>query len=376
MEGNYDCSYIMDDFPENISTVEDLNKILLFSYERNISDIFIRVDDHIWASVYNDKRRVSHRKIKSGEVTTLINIINGGHSVDYIADKNAIDRSHEFTVRDNLKKQRYRFRINACGFLINGKDGIIITIRGIPIDVPRIDQLDVEDDIIRVATQSKSGMMLVCGATGQGKSTLLAAIMAEILERESSNANIITIESPIEFVYDKVNSPTSFITQQEVGKNLKSFHMGVENALRMAPDIILIGEMRNYETISAGVDASVTGHMVYSTLHASSTHETMNRMINQYPSALRDEGRIMLSDSIKMIVVQKLVKTVDNKRTALRSYLEFTPEVKEIISNTPNDLITKKIRELTEERGQTMYQCAKRKYEAGLIDESVLKSQG
>lgn len=371
MDKQFDEKYLIE-IPSALSNEDDVNKILVFADDNGVSDVFIRSDDHIWASLHGRKVPLTKRKLSNNEVKVILNQINGAHSFSYLSEGSTIDRSHDFEMsstdeNSRVRRRRYRFRLNATSYLSYGTVGVIMTFRSIPTTVPELAKMDVEDDIVRCATQTDQGLILVCGATGNGKSTLLAGIIGSMLQDPNGHRNIITIEKPIEFVYDSIEKPTSWITQSEVGQSLKSFAHGVENALRMAPNTILVGEARDYETISSAINASMTGHTCFSTVHSNTVPETIPRMVGAYPAELRDQAKNSLNDAMKMIIVQRLIPSADGKRVALRSYLEFTDEVREVIAITPLDQITKRIRELTNEKGQSMVESARKHLEAGRI---------
>lgn len=377
MSDVFDEDFLIN-IPNSLSTEEEINKILKFASDKDVSDIFIRSDDHIWASIYGKKKPLTKRKLSNNEVKVILNQIYGSHSFGYLSEGQVINKSHDFFVNDGVDeykrpiRKRYRFRLNATSFLSYGTLGVVLTFRSIPTTVPELEKMDVEQAIIDCSTKTDQGLIVVCGATGNGKSTLLAGLIGYMLRDPNGHRNIITIESPIEFVYDTIDKPTSIITQCEVGQSLQSFHQGVENALRQAPNTILVGEARDYETISSAINASVTGHTCFSTVHSNNTHETIPRMIAQYPEELRDQAKNSLNDALKMIVVQRLIPSVDNKRVAIRSYLEFDDEVREIIANTKKELISKKIKELTIERGQSMTKSATNHYKDGKISKEWL----
>ena len=180
-----------------------------------------------------------------------------------------------------------------------------------------------------------------------------------------------TYESPIEFTYDDVKKYTSIVSQSEIPLHIPSFADGVRNALRRKPRLILVGEARDLETIGAVLEAALTGHPVYTTMHTNGVAETIRRLVGTFPEEERAGRTIDLIETLKLIIWQKLVPTVDNKRVALREYLVFSDEVRDIlISSDPNKL-TEKTREVLIKYGQTMLQDAKVKLDQGIIKQST-----
>ena len=181
---------------------------------------------------------------------------------------------------------------------------------------------------------------------GSGKSTLLASIIRELVEREDSHRKVLTYEAPIEFVYDMLNKPTAIISQAEIPRHLPSFAAGVRNALRRSPGLILVGESRDTETISASIEAALTGHPVYTTLHSNGVPETIRRLVASFPADERVGRIIDILETVRLVIWQKLVPTVDGKRVALREYLVFDEHVRDELISAPADQIIQRTREL------------------------------
>jgi len=228
--------------------------------------------------------------------------------------------------------------------------------------------LNVEPEIIK-AMAPDQGTVVVTGPTGSGKSTLLAAIIKALAEDVDSNRKILTYESPIEFVYDLVTMPSSVMSQSEIPRHLPSFSAGVRNALRRKPRLILVGEARDAETISAVIDAALTGHPVYTTLHSNGVSDAVRRMISTFPADERHGRALDILETLRLVIWQKLAPSVDGKRVALREYLVFDQEVRDILIDTQVELLAAKTRQLLKERGQPMVVDAKKKFEEGILPE-------
>lgn len=351
----------------------NLQDMLVGMSEKGGSDLFIMGNGQIWLSIHGRKEKVTNRKISDNEVERLIEAIYGENAKSILGSRKPIDTQYEFKTSYNddgiTRKKRYRFRINAVNSIRKGRTSITITIRTIPTTPPTVQEIGVEQELIDITRQIDQGLILVVGATGNGKSTLLASIIRDQLEDPDGHRNIVTIEHPIEFVYDYVESPSSFVTPLEVGKGIESFNDGVINSLRMAPTTILVGEARDYETISSAINASVTGHVVFSTVHANSVAETFQRMISEYPPDMQGQAKYSLVQAVKVVVAQRLIPTVDGKRTAIREYLILNQRIKDQLSTSKN--IGQKANEMVAKYGKPMMSDVESKFKAGIISEKV-----
>ena len=184
---------------------------------------------------------------------------------------------------------------------------------------------------------------------------------------------MLTYEAPIEFVYDEIETISSVVSQSEIPRHLPTFAEGVRNALRRKPRLIMVGECRDAATISAALEAALTGHPVYTTLHTSGVAETMRRLVTSFSGEERLGRTIDILETIRLCIWQKLVPTVDGKRVALREYLVFDEEARDILlEGNPND-VTTTTRKLVRQRGQLMTLDAKDKFDQGIISERVYK---
>lgn len=215
-----------------------------------------------------------------------------------------------------------RFRIN----IFFQMDGVSAVFRLIPVKILTIDELQLPQ-IVHSFCQAERGLVMVTGVTGSGKSTTLAAIIDEINNTRAKH--IITIEDPIEFVH---KDRKCIINQRSVGQDTRSFSAALRAALREDPDIILVGEMRDVETIEIALHAADTGHLVFSTLHTLDARETVNRIISVFPHDEQNRVRMTLSAVIKGVISQRLLPTVDGKRTAALEIMVRTPRIEQLIA--------------------------------------------
>ncbi|HEY7968247.1 MAG TPA: PilT/PilU family type 4a pilus ATPase [Solirubrobacteraceae bacterium] len=214
-----------------------------------------------------------------------------------------------------------RFRINA----FRQRDGVALAARVIPYRIPTIDELNLPPVIATLADEVR-GIVLVTGTTGSGKSTTLAAMINQI--NQTRAAHILTIEDPIEFVH---RNNRSIIGQREVGADARSFHGALRHILRQDPDVILIGEMRDEETVSTALSAAETGHLVLSTIHTIDAAESINRMLDFFPARQHALIRSMLAGTMRGVISQRLVPATGGGRVAACEVLRMTGRVREMI---------------------------------------------
>lgn len=214
-----------------------------------------------------------------------------------------------------------RFRVN----IYKQRNSTALAIRVISLDMPTLDSLGYPDTLKDIFNL-KRGLVLVTGPTGSGKSTTLAALINEINSNRESH--IITIEDPIEFLH-KHNK--SIVNQREIGKDTLSYERALKAALREDPDVILIGEMRDLETISTAITAAETGHLVFSTLHTIGAAKTIDRIVDVFPPHQQEQIKIQLASVLQTIISQQLVETVDGDRTAALEIMVATPAIKNLI---------------------------------------------
>lgn len=358
-------NYMLPNEPPRISA-RDIDGLLLHCVNIKASDITIQTDEEVVAEVYGKLRRITKRRMTAAELGEIVSglyqsesgmaKLNGGHDLDF---------AYEMRPERNI---RMRFRVNATAISVQGHTGIQITIRTIPGIPPHIKDLAVEKEVL-ANFAPKQGLVLITGATGSGKSTLLAGLIRSLCEDPEGHRKILTYESPIEFVYDEVEKPSTVVGQTEIGRHLKTFADGVRNALRRKPMVILVGEARDAETIGECVTASMTGHLTYSTVHSNGVADTIRRMVNVFPDGEKHARAVDIVSSLKMIVSQMLIPSTDGKRVALREYLIFNEEVVDKLLNGGVDNMTMVARQIVKTHGQTFLADATKKFKEGRIDE-------
>ena len=236
------------------------------------------------------------------------------------------DNREEFARRNDTDfayevKGLSRFRVN----VFRDRKGVGTVMRTIPFEIPSAEKLGVPDVILEMANLSK-GLVLVTGPTGSGKSTTLAALIDHI--NQTRKCHLITVEDPVEFVHP---NKKCLINQREIGRHTDSFKDALRAALREDPDIVLVGEMRDLETIEIAVETAETGHLVFGTLHTTTAPSTVDRIIDQFPADRQDQIRQMLASSLKGVVAQVLCKKKGGGRVAAHEILVGTAAVSNMI---------------------------------------------
>jgi len=256
-----------------------------------------------------------------------------------------------------------RFRVNFF-YQLNGLSSVM---RIIPVKILTLEELSLPP-IIKELSELHRGLILVTGVTGSGKSTTLAAMLDHI--NRTKKKHIITVEDPVEFVH---KDRESLVSQRGIGQDSHSFSNALKGALREDPDIILIGEMRDLETIEIALHAANTGHLVFSTLHTLDAKETINRVIGMFPKEEQNRIRITLASVLGGVVSQRLVKTVDGKRAAAIEVMKQTPRISDLIANNMDYEILDTIEEGKEIYGsQSFDQALLDLFNSGRVDRDVV----
>ncbi len=305
----------------------------------------------------------------NGDLLKLGNKIITHQELDGIAQAILTEKQyHELTTTKELDctyvlDEANRFRVNFFYQL----DGLSAVMRIIPVKILTLQELNLPPVITELANMHR-GLILVTGVTGSGKSTTLAAMLDHI--NRTKKKHIITVEDPVEFVHQ---DKESLVSQRGIGQDSLSFSNALKAALREDPDIILIGEMRDLETIEIALHAANTGHLVFSTLHTLDAKETINRVIGMFPQAEQNRIRMTMASVLEGVISQRLVKTTDGKRAAAIEVMKRTPRVAELIAQNRDYEILDTIEEGKEIYGsQSFDQALLDLYHAGRISEETV----
>jgi twitching motility protein PilT len=341
-------------------TFEQLKKIRAYlkkMIEVGGSDLHIKANSVIRARIDGELVQFAGGVLSKDDALTFAKELLKGRFAEFV-EKKEIDLVYPFD-------ERNRFRVN----MFFQVDGVSAVFRVIPIQIPTFDELHLPE-VLRSFTKLERGLVLVTGITGSGKSTTLATLINEInLTRKK---HIITIEDPVEFVH---KDRGCIINQRSVGQDTLSFKNALRGALREDPDIILVGEMRDVETINLALHAADTGHLVFSTLHTIDAKETINRIIAQFPTEEQPRVRLSLASVIQGIVSQRLIKTVSNKRRAAMEILVKTPRIEKLIMENRDYEINDAIEQgRSHYKSQTFDQSIFDLYKEGTISEEAALS--
>ena len=310
----------------------------------NGSDLHLKAEAIVRLRVHGDLLKLGDKKITHNELDGIAQAILTKEQYAELTSKKELDATY-------VLDEESRFRVN----FFYQMDGLSAVFRVIPVKILTLEELKLPKVITQLSEMHR-GLILVTGVTGSGKSTTLAAMLNHI--NRTKKKHIITVEDPVEFVHKDLEA---LVSQRGVGQDTLSFANALKGALREDPDIILIGEMRDLETIEIALHAANTGHLVFSTLHTLDAKETINRVIGMFPKEEQNRIRITLASVLSGVVCQRLVKTIDGKRAAAIEVMLQTPRIVDLITeNRDYELLD------TIEEGKEIY--GSQSFDQALID--------
>ncbi|GLR26007.1 MULTISPECIES: type IV pilus twitching motility protein PilT [Limnobacter] len=334
-----------------------LTELLTWTVEENASDLHLSADLPPMVRVDGEVRKLNDAVLSHREVYKLIESCMTEVQLQHWEQNHECDFS---TSVEGLS----RFRVNA----FMQSRGAAAAFRVVPSRVKSLDELGAPSVFKDIAREPK-GLVLVTGPTGSGKSTTLAAMVNEI--NRNDKAHILTIEDPIEFVHTPINC---VINQRELGEHTHSFGAALRSALREDPDVILVGEMRDLETIQLALTAAETGHLVFATLHTSSAPKTIDRIIDAFPSADKSMVRAMLSESLRAVICQTLLKQNAGGRVAAHEIMLATAPIRNLIREGKVAQMMSAIQTGAEQGMRTLEQSVQKLMVSGKITREVAMS--
>lgn len=351
-------------------TRDCLDELFAWAYRKDASDIRLQTHEPVRIQLHGRLLRVSRRTLTESEVEELVNALYGADGQARLKAGEDFDVSYEV---EPDRRTRMRFRVNATAVLTRGADGGAVVARALPNRVRALAEQDVEPEIVD-ACMPNEGLVLIAGGTGNGKSTLMAGMIRMMLETPLSHRAILEYSAPIEFIYDEIHGPTAMISQSEVPRHIATFEAALRNGMRRAGDVIVIGECRDGATMSAAADAALTSHAVYSSIHAGTLSETIQRIVSLCPVDKRTALTVAIAQTLRLIVNQRLVPSTDGKRTALREFLVFNRPIRRKLAETNPDRWPNLIEQLLASDGQSFRIATQRALDRGLISEETVRT--
>ena len=325
---------------------------------KKISDFHIRAGAPLAYRQTGEIIKVQEVMVTAQDLKDLLSMNCSEHEL------NKFDKTHELDTSITLSGLRFR-----ANFYKTIK-GPACVCRRVESKIPEMDQFNLPQSLYDIVDFHK-GLVLVTGPTGSGKSTTLAAIVNEI--NKTRTANIITVEDPVEFIHQ---DNKSIVSHREVGKQTETFAAALKAALREDPDVILVGEMRDLETISLALTAAETGHLVFGTLHTSGAPSTINRIIDVFPPEQQEQIRAQISTSLKMVVTQRLLKTRDGAgRVGAFEIMKCTAPIQNLIREAKIHQIPSIMQTAVRDGMITMDKSLEELVKSGKIDPGAARSE-
>ncbi|MBF0133827.1 MAG: type IV pilus twitching motility protein PilT [Magnetococcales bacterium] len=336
----------------------DISELLAFSVKNKASDLHLSAGMPPLIRVDGDIRRLNVPPLEHDEVHDMVyDIMNDKQRKDY---EETLEVDFSFEV-----PKLARFRVNAY----NQNRGAAAVFRTIPSDILSLEQLNCPE-IFKEFAETPRGIVLVTGPTGSGKSTTLAAIID--YKNKNEYGHILTMEDPIEFVHQ---SHKCLINQREIHRDTHSFANALRSALREDPDVIMVGEMRDLETIRLALSAAETGHLVFGTLHTTSAAKTIDRIVDVFPAAEKDMIRTMLSESLRAVISQTLLKKKGGGRVAAHEILVGTNAIRNLIRENKVAQMYSSIQTGRNFGMQTLEQCLQELLDKKLITKEAAREK-
>lgn len=365
--------------PGRYDLEEHLKVALLEAVAHKVSDVYMQPGEPILADLHGTMNAITRKRLDYAEVESIATWVSGQKdAIAQLAQRKPIDASYEVfdpKAVDKLGRSlRHRFRVNITAHEYRGSMGVQIVMRYIISEPPPLSMLQLDPEIIANVTP-RDGIVYVTGATGSGKTTTFAGLMRYIAENDTPiKGNIVTGEAPIEFKFDTLPRTHSIFVQSEIGKHFESFADFVKADMRRHPALIMVGEARDQETIEAAVEASNTGHPVWTTVHSKSVAGTFRRLVSRVDRAQQGAILFDIITTAQVVVSQTLVPKIGGGRYPLREFLVVTDALRDKFYDCADpNRISSVVQAAVEKHGRTMESVAREAMQKQIITSDVYK---
>ena len=342
-----------------------LDGLLVWAFRESASRIAFQTGHPVWVTIHGRNHRATRRAVDDYELSQIVNHLYGADGMARLQGGNDFDTAYSIPID---RATRLRFRLNATPTRTSRRAGSNLVLRPIPDLPPPLAAQGVEPGILD-AYRPRQGMVIVSGATGSGKSTLIAGMTVAKLSDPDGHYNIVEGAAPVEFLLERVRGASSTINQTEIPRDLPSFAAFIRGAMRREPTDIIVGECRDSETMDAAIQAAISGHVLTTTIHANDVALTMQRVASLCPPGERANLISAVAQSLRLVINQRLVRSVDGKRTALREFLVFDAGLRGALLRTDPGEWPAVTRRAVDERGQSYHAAIARAFDEGLISE-------
>lgn len=362
----------MNDIMERLRALPphaNLDTILIGCVEMGASRIHLQTDTSLKVRVHGRNYTVPSLRWANSEVSgALAKMYKSSTGALRLSKAEAIDTS--YIIWPDRRKRRYGFRVNAVAATIGSSDGTGIILRPLPEKPTPLEEQHVEPRLAE-ALDGETGGYLICGVTGSGKTTLMGGITRQRLEDPDCHCDIVEGAAPLELFYDLIEQKNASIQQTEIPRQLATFPDFIRAAMRQEPTDINIGECRDPETMVSTIQAIISGHRTTTSVHTNDPAATIRRVVSLCPDNDRDSLAIALVDNLKLIVNQRLLRSTDGRRTAIRSFLPFNRKIREALLDAPQAHWPNMVRGFVEDYGQTFEQSIKDVHAQGRISDEI-----
>ncbi len=352
---------IYNEEPKIRWSAKDFDALLLWGTKQGMSDLSLSSGNFAWMRVHGTWIKISERTISLDDLIYALESFTNNKSIGAALQSGKKDYDFAYHVEET-RGVRHRFRGNASPIAYGYITGVRIIFRVVAPEPAYISKLNLEREILENAFPN-NGLVLVTGVMGSGKSTTLSGILREIIE--IGGRHVLTYESPIESDLSTIKNPNGPVTQSNIPFHFEDFSSAVRNSTRSAPDVVLIGESRDPETLRGMIESAEIGVAAYSTVHTRSVPETISRILNVFPYAEQRQISATLISSLRLIISQRLLPNPKGGRIALREFLAFTPEIREILLRTAIEDLIEKTEEQLFLHGQTIQKAAEHAFHQG-----------